>query len=57
MYIITIAQSMKIKITAEGVESIEQLKHLQERGCDSIQGYLISKPMEPGIPFSRRDVS
>lgn len=47
--IITMAQSMKIKTTAEGVESIEQLKHLQERGCDLIQGYLISKPMEPHL--------
>ncbi|WZL73037.1 EAL domain-containing protein [Clostridiaceae bacterium 35-E11] len=44
--IIKMAQAIKIKTTAEGVETIEQLKHLQDRGCDKIQGYLISKPVE-----------
>jgi diguanylate cyclase (GGDEF)-like protein len=45
--IITMAQSIKIKTTAEGVETVEQLEHLQDRGCDKIQGYLISRPVEP----------
>ena len=30
---------------AEGVETIEQAAYLRERGCYSIQGYLISKPV------------
>lgn len=47
--IITMAKAMKIKTTAEGVETMEQLQHLQERGCDLMQGYLISKPMEPHL--------
>ncbi|HHV37887.1 MAG TPA: EAL domain-containing protein [Tepidimicrobium sp.] len=29
----------------EGVETIEQLKLLQEDGCDKTQGYLFSKPI------------
>ena len=33
--------------TAEGVETVEQLRAVQELGCDLVQGYLISPPMEP----------
>jgi EAL domain-containing protein (putative c-di-GMP-specific phosphodiesterase class I) len=31
---------------AEGVEYESQLKYLKEHGCDRIQGYLISKPLD-----------
>lgn len=41
------AKSIKIKIIAEGVETLEQLEQLSKMGCDKIQGYLISKPVEP----------
>jgi|GEM_PF-1213377 len=42
--IIDVAHSLKLKVTAEGVESTEQLVLLKQMGCDEIQGYLISKP-------------
>jgi diguanylate cyclase (GGDEF)-like protein len=36
--------SLGIDITAEGVETPEQLKTLREEGCTQIQGYLIGRP-------------
>jgi EAL domain-containing protein (putative c-di-GMP-specific phosphodiesterase class I) len=33
-------------VTAEGVETIEQLAALRELGCDLVQGYLLSQPLE-----------
>lgn len=38
--------SLDIKIVAEGIETKEQLRILNELKCDFIQGYLIGKPME-----------
>jgi diguanylate cyclase (GGDEF)-like protein/PAS domain S-box-containing protein len=45
--IIAIGHSMKMEVIAAGVEREEQ-RHLLERlGCDSMQGYLFSKPAHP----------
>ena len=44
--IISMAMSLKLKIIAEGVETIEQFDHLKEQGCHKIQGYLISRPTD-----------
>ncbi len=43
--IITLAHHLKLDLTAEGVETQEQLAFLQERQCNGIQGFLISKPL------------
>lgn len=43
--IIWMAQSMQLKVIAEGVETNEQNTLLTEMGCDEIQGYLFGKPM------------
>ncbi len=45
--IIAMARCLKLEITAEGVESKEQLAFLAERKCDEIQGYFFSKPLTP----------
>lgn len=42
--IIDVAHSLKLKVTAEGVEYAGQLALLKQMGCDEIQGYLISRP-------------
>lgn len=36
--------SLGISITAEGVETVDQLEHLRAEGCTEVQGYLISRP-------------
>ena len=43
--IIDLGHSLDLKITAEGVETAEQLQRLQELGCDEAQGDLISPPL------------
>ena len=45
--VIALAHSLKLKVTAEGVETISQLAFLKEHACDRIQGYLFSRPMPP----------
>jgi diguanylate cyclase (GGDEF)-like protein len=41
----SLGRSLGITITAEGVETIEQLKRVREEGCGEVQGYLISRPL------------
>jgi EAL domain-containing protein (putative c-di-GMP-specific phosphodiesterase class I) len=43
--IITVAHSLKLQVTAEGVESQEQFALLKRSRCDSVQGYLFGKPV------------
>ncbi|AEJ20024.1 EAL domain-containing protein [Gracilinema caldarium] len=43
--VVSMARSFGLVSVAEGVETIEQLEALKRRGCDVIQGYLISKPL------------
>ncbi|PIE20396.1 MAG: hypothetical protein CSA61_02355 [Neptuniibacter caesariensis] len=46
--ILLLAQGMKIKVIAEGVETQQQLDFLLEHKCDEIQGFLFSPP----VPFT-----
>ena len=43
--IIQLAQHLKMDVVAEGVETKEQLDILKKYKCDTIQGYLFSKPI------------
>ena len=43
--IINIAKSMKLKVTAKGVESHEIKELLKELNCNEMQGYFLSRPM------------
>jgi len=43
--IISLAKSLNLDLTAEGVEASDQLDFLIENGCNIVQGYLYSKPL------------
>jgi diguanylate cyclase len=43
--IISMAQGMKLKVTAEGVEDGAQYAILESQQCDEVQGHYISRPM------------
>jgi EAL domain-containing protein (putative c-di-GMP-specific phosphodiesterase class I) len=44
-----LAHGLGLTATAEGVETVEQLRLVRELGCDLAQGYLISPPIEPAL--------
>lgn len=43
--VIGLGHSLNLEVVAEGVEEVEQLVYLQEKGCDFIQGFIFSKPL------------
>jgi EAL domain-containing protein (putative c-di-GMP-specific phosphodiesterase class I) len=55
--IVTLAHNLGLDVTAEGIETPEQLAGLRELGCESGQGYLFSKPAINIIPNHFRIVT
>jgi diguanylate cyclase (GGDEF)-like protein/PAS domain S-box-containing protein len=43
--VIRLAHSLSLKVVAEGVENVDQLRELEQYGCDQIQGYYVSRPL------------
>ena len=47
--IIDLAESLKLGIVAEGVETKAQLDGLQALGCQNVQGFYFARPMKPDV--------
>jgi EAL domain-containing protein (putative c-di-GMP-specific phosphodiesterase class I) len=45
--VVDLARNLRLTVTAEGVEDAATWDRLAELGCDSIQGYYVSKPLAP----------
>jgi EAL domain-containing protein (putative c-di-GMP-specific phosphodiesterase class I) len=43
--LIALAHSLDLRVTAEGVETTEQLDFLRHRRCDDVQGHIVSPPV------------
>nr|WP_305888642.1 bifunctional diguanylate cyclase/phosphodiesterase [Methylomonas sp. SURF-2] len=60
--IIALAHELKLFVVAEGVETAAQLSFLKSQQCDSLQGYMFSKPVDaellkPGLMSAEFDTS
>jgi diguanylate cyclase (GGDEF)-like protein len=45
--IVALGRTLKLEIVAEGVETIAQQEFLTSLGCNSLQGFLLGRPMPP----------
>ncbi|MFN4281176.1 MAG: putative bifunctional diguanylate cyclase/phosphodiesterase [Alphaproteobacteria bacterium] len=50
--VLAMAYSLRLKVIAEGVETVEQLRFLEAHDCDAVQGFLLSKP-QPAEDITR----
>jgi diguanylate cyclase (GGDEF)-like protein len=42
--VIELGHALRLSVTAEGVETVEQLGNLRSAGCDTAQGFLFARP-------------
>ena len=47
--ILSLAASLNLTVTAEGVERTGQLEWLRSRGCQEVQGFLLSRPLSAAV--------
>jgi EAL domain-containing protein (putative c-di-GMP-specific phosphodiesterase class I) len=46
--VVGLGKTLGMSITAEGVETAEQLRLVKRQGCDEAQGFLLSRPISYG---------
>ncbi|MBI2704432.1 MAG: EAL domain-containing protein [Actinobacteria bacterium] len=51
--IVSLAKALRIGVTAEGVETQQQLDELRRLGCRRVQGYLLARPAPAADVFAR----
>jgi len=44
--IVTLAEKVKLRLIAEGLETARQVERMRELGCEWGQGYYFSQPMD-----------
>jgi diguanylate cyclase (GGDEF)-like protein/PAS domain S-box-containing protein len=56
--IVLLARKMKLRLIAEGIETVKQVELLQQLGCELGQGYYFSQPMESkaALQFMRQQI-
>jgi len=55
--VIALGRAFKLKVIAEGVETVSQRDALLARGCDAFQGYLYGRPVASDDFVTQRDTS
>jgi diguanylate cyclase (GGDEF)-like protein len=45
--IVELAHSMDLRVIAEGIENVDELRYFSQLKCDELQGYYFSKPLPP----------
>ncbi len=57
--VIQMANSLSLAVTAEGIETEEQLQYLMDLGCNEVQGFLISQslPLNALIEYLEKNAS
>lgn len=50
--VLDLARHLNLSVVAEGVETDEQFRFLERRGCRYVQGYLTGKPMPPHVALA-----
>ena len=45
--IVSLGRSLHLEVVAEGVETRAQYAYVEALGCDTVQGFLFSKPLDP----------
>jgi len=45
--VVQMAHRLGLRVTAEGIETDEQMAYLKDLGCDDLQGFLLAGPLSP----------
>ncbi|MCW8888492.1 MAG: EAL domain-containing protein, partial [Gammaproteobacteria bacterium] len=46
--IIALSQGLELEVVAEGAENAAQIEFLKKQGCNTVQGFFYSRPVDAG---------